>query len=128
MGELLVGLVGLGFIAGAFMQAKSAATAAFMRDVERGAPAAVDPIGRLGHAARAVVFAVIGWSLVRSAWLDSEAQVKGLGDALMSLRDNGTLYTVVAVGLLLFGVFSLLVARYRIVPDVHARHLRPNLR
>jgi len=127
LGDLLIGIVGLGFFVGAFMQAKSAATAGFMRHVGRGAPAAVEPIGRLGHAARAVVFAVIGWSLVRSAWLDNGAEVKGLGDALMSLRDNGTLYTVVAIGLLLFGLFSLVVARYQIVPDVHARDLRPSL-
>jgi hypothetical protein len=110
------------------MQAKSAVTAGFMSHVGPGAPAAVEPIGRLGHAARAVVFLIIGWSLVRSAWLDSEAEVKGLGDALMSLSGSGTLYTAVAVGLLLFGMFSLVVARWRIIPDVHSSDLRPSLR
>ena len=126
LGDWLVGLVGVGFVVGAFMQAKGAVTAAFMKHVGRGAPAAVEPIGRLGHAARAVVFAIIGWSLVRSAWLESEAEVKGLGDAIISLRDNSTLYTVVAVGLLLFGVFSLVVARYLIIPDVHRGDLKPS--
>ena len=127
LGELLIGVVGLGFLVGAFMQAKGAVTATFMNHVGRGAPAAVEPIGRIGHAARAVVFAIIGWSLVRSAWLESEAEVKGLGDALMTLRENGTLYTVVAIGLLLFGIFSLVVARYLIVPDVHRGDLKPSL-
>ena len=127
LGDLLIGLVGLGFLVGAFMQAKNAVTAGFMSHVGGGAPAAIEPIGRLGHAARTVVFVVIGWSLVRSAWLDSEAEVKGLGDAIVSLSGNGTLYTVVAVGLLLFGVFSLVVARYRIIPDVHRRDWKPSL-
>jgi hypothetical protein len=128
LGELVIGVVGLGFLVGAFMQAKSAVTAAFMKHVGGGAPSAVEPIGRLGYAARAAVFAIIGWSLVRSAWLDSEAEVKGLGDALLSLRDSGALYTAVAIGLLLFGMLSLVVARWRIIPDVHSSDLRPSLR
>ena len=127
LGEFVIGIVGGGFLVGALMQAKSAVTATFMHHVGGGAPAVVEPIGRLGHAARAGVFAIIGWSLVQSAWLDSEAQVMGLGDALMSLRDNGALYTVVAIGLLLFGLFSLVVARYLIIPDVHAADLKPRL-
>ena len=127
LGAFVIGTVGVGFLVGALLQAKSAVTASFMRHVGRGAPTAVEPIGRLGHAARAVVFAIIGWSLVQSAWLESETKVKGLGDALMSLSGQGALYTVVAIGLLLFGLFSLVVARYRIVPDVHAADLKPRL-
>ena len=127
LGDVLVGLVGVGFLVGAAMQAKSAATAGFMSHVSARAPDIIRPIGQVGHAARAIVFAVIGWSLMRSAWFDSEAQVKGLGDAVLSLRDNGTLYTIVAAGLLLFGLFGLIVARYRIVPDVHASDLRPKV-
>lgn len=127
LGDLLIGIVGLGFLVGAFMQAKSAVTAHFMIHISSRAPAAVKPIGRLGHAARAIVFAVIGWSLVRSAWLDSEAQVKGLGDAILSLRDNGTLYTIVAVGLLAFGLFSLVISRFGVIPNVRAGDLKPSL-
>ena len=127
MGSLLIGLIGVGFVVGAVMQAKSAATAGFMRHVSGRAPAAVRPIGRLGHGARAMVFAIIGWSLVRAGWVESEAQAKGLGAAILSLRDNDTLYSIVAAGLLLFGVFSLIVARYRIIPRVHAADLKPGL-
>ena len=127
LGEFVIGIVGVGFLVGALMQAKSAITATFMHHVGRGAPAAMEPIGRLGHGARAVVFAIVGWSLVQSAWLESEGPVKGLGDALMSLSDTGALYTVVAIGLLLFGLFSLVVARYVIIPDVHMADLKPRL-
>jgi hypothetical protein len=74
------------------------------------------------------VFAIIAWSLVRSAWFADTAQVKTLGEAVQSLADNGTVYTLVAIGLLLFGVFSLAIARYRIVPDIDRSTLKPALR
>jgi hypothetical protein len=127
MGWMLLGLIGLGFLIGAAMQAKAAYTANFMKFVGGGAPRYVRPIGRAGHAARAVVFAVVGFSLVKAGWLARSSEVKGLGDALVSLSDDGILYTLVALGLILFGIFSLVVARYRIIPDIARSDLRPKL-
>jgi hypothetical protein len=127
LGEIVIGVIGIGFLIGAFMQAKAALTGSFMHRVSPRAPDAIEPIGRGGFAARAVVFAIIGWSLVQAAWLDSEAEVKGLGDALATLRESGTLYTLVAIGLMLFGVFSMVVSRYRIIPDIGAGDLKPSL-
>ena len=123
MGSILLALVGLGFLAGAATQAKKAWDASFMRYVSASAPGYVQPIGRAGHAARAVVFLLIGWSLLRSAWSDTATQVKGLGEALVALSNTGLLYTLVAIGLLLFGLFSLLTAPYRIIPDIESGHL-----
>lgn len=127
LGSVLLGVIGVGFIVAAIMHAKSAFTKGFMRHISSNAPEFVEYLGRFGLFARSLVFLIIGWSLVRSAWLDSSAQVKTLGDAVTSLADNGTLYTFVAVGLLVFGIFSLFVARYRIVPDIDRRDLRPTL-
>lgn len=121
-GSLLLGLVGLGFLAAAVMQAKSAATGGFMKAVAGNAPSFVKPLGHAGHAARAIVFAIIGWSVMQSAWFASSTQVKTLGEAVSSLADNGTIYTLVAIGLLLFGLFSLVTARYRVVPDLDRRN------
>jgi len=70
---------------------------------------------------------LIGWSMIRSAWLERESQVRTLGDSVNALANSGWLYTVVAFGLLVFGVFSLFVARYRIVPDIQRSDLRPTL-
>jgi hypothetical protein len=128
MGAFILGLIGLGFAAAALFQVRSALTAHFMRTVGAGAPAAICWIGRIGHAARAIVFLVIGWSLVKSGWLDSGSEAKGLGGALLSLSQEGALYTVVAIGLLAFGVFSLIVARFRIIPDVDRSDLKPSVR
>jgi hypothetical protein len=126
-GSLLLGLIGLGFFAAAALQAKSAWTGSFMKRVAGNAPSFAKPLGHAGHAARAVVFAIIGWSLVQSAWLSDTAEVKTLGEAVSSLADKGTIYTLVAIGLLLFGLFSLAIARYRIVPDIDGADLRPSL-
>lgn len=128
LGGLLIGLIGIGFLVGGFMQAKEALTAAFMRRISARAPTGIEAVGRVGHAARAVVFAIIGWSLVQSAWLSQSSEVKGLGEAILSLRGMGLLYTLVAFGLLLFGLFSLVVARYRIIPDFGPEGLKPKFR
>lgn len=127
LGPAVLGLIGLGFIVGAAMQAKSAWDAGFMKRVGGGAPPYIEPIGRAGHAARAVVFLLIGWSLVRGAWLSQASEIKGLGEALVALSGTGLLYTLVAAGLILFGLFSMIVARYRIIPDIGRGDLKPRL-
>ena len=127
IGPFVLGLVGVGFLIGAAMQAKNAWTAGFMKCVGGGAPGYVKPIGRAGHAARAVVFLLIGWSLMRGAWFSQSNEVKGLGDAVVALSDTGILYSLVAVGLIMFGLFSMIVARYRIIPDVGHGNLRPHV-
>ena len=127
LGSVVIGVLGIGFIVGAFMQAKKAATASFMKRISSSAPAGIKTVGQAGHAARAIVFLVIGWSMVKGAWLSSESQVKGLGEAILSLRDMGLVYSLVALGLVLFGLFTLATARYRIIPDIQAHDLKPKL-
>ncbi len=127
LGELAVGLVGLGFLLGAALQAKNAITAGFLKHIAADAPAVIEPLGRIGHTARFAVFAIIGWSLAQAAWLDNEAAVKGLGEAILSMRDLGSsLYTISAAGLLCFGLFSLIVSRFRIIPELHTSDLKRN--
>lgn len=127
LGPVVLGLVGLGLLIAAALQARNAVTGDFMKHISGAAPKGVEAVGRAGHAARAVVFAVIGWSVMKGAWFASEGQVKGLGEALISLRDNGPVYTLVAIGLLMFGAFSLVTARYRIIPDFDASQVKPSL-
>lgn len=127
LGSLVLGLIGLGFLAAAAMQAKSAATGSFMMHVSGNAPSFAKPLGHAGHAARAVVFAIVGWSLMQSAWFSSSVRIKTLGEAVSSLAGNGTIYMLVAIGLLLFGLFSLVIARYRVVPDLDRSDFRPAL-
>jgi hypothetical protein len=125
-GWIVLGLVGLGFLLAAAAQAEKAATGSFMRRIATDAPNFIEYLGRGGYAARTAVFLVVAWSLVQSAWFGTE-RVKTLGEAIGSLAAHETVYTLVAAGLLLFGLFSLLMARYRIVPELHRKDLRASL-
>ncbi|WP_369174853.1 DUF1206 domain-containing protein [Streptomyces sp. R28] len=76
----------------------------------------VDVTGVAGGAARGLVFAVAGVFAVRAA-IDYEAdQAKGLDDTLRTFADTPLgpwLLVCVAAGLVLFGVFSFAMARWR---------------
>jgi len=68
-------------------------------------------LGRIGFAARGVVFLLIGWLLLRAAQLHNSGAAGGIDDALGSLPRPVQLG--VAAGVLLFGLFSLTEALYR---------------
>jgi hypothetical protein len=73
-----------------------------------------------GHAARGIIFLSAAW-LVFNATRHHQAEEAGaLGDALTSLPDS--LRAAVAAGLCLFGIYSLIEARYRNLPDPHVKH------
>lgn len=116
LGWVLIVLVGFGFLAAAAAQAKKAWTAGFMRLLTRDAPHWSKTVGRIGHAARAAVFAAISWTLIDLGWSGRSGEV-GFQDALEAYAGRGWLFAVVAAGLLMFGVFSLVTARYRDVCD-----------
>jgi hypothetical protein len=116
-GEILLGLIGLGFLAAAAEQAHKAWSGKFMRELQSDTPRAAKYLGHAGYAARAVVFAVIGWNIASSALAGHAREVGGIGLALEKLRENQTVFTFVAVGLLLFGLFSLIMARFAKIRD-----------
>lgn len=122
LGWVLIGLAGIAFVIAALFQAFGAATGHFMKRIASDAPRATEALGRIGLAARAVVFGLVGWSLLRSAWLVRHAEVRDLGGVLEQLRTQQTIHLLVAAGLLVFGLFSLICARYRVVPAVDVVH------
>ena len=113
LGHILLAIVGIGFLAAAINQAVKAYTANFMALLDADAPAVAKHVGRAGYAARAVVFAVLGWQIASAALSGNTAAVGGIEQVLDSLRSTSWLYLAVAFGLLLFGLFSLVMARYR---------------
>ncbi|WP_370176978.1 DUF1206 domain-containing protein [Alteriqipengyuania sp.] len=128
-GGLLLGLLGLAFFAAAAAQAKKGITGEFMNRISSAAPDPTRWLGGAGYLARAVVFGVIGVSLLNAGWFGGGSdQVKTIGDAVASLADDGIWFTLVAIGLLLFGLFSLVLARYRIIPDLGAEGKVPKFR
>lgn len=72
--------------------------------------------GRLGLAARGVVFGVIGSFLIRAALQYDSSEARGLGGALASLREQvfgRWLLGLVAIGLAAYGMLELIKARFR---------------
>ncbi|WP_431469244.1 DUF1206 domain-containing protein [Sphingosinithalassobacter sp. LHW66-3] len=111
-GTAVLVLVGIGFLLGGVNQGVKAATGKFMRLLDADAPGWTEWIGRIGYAARAAVFVALGWQILQSAFGGDTGDLS-FEAALQSMREIGWLYTAVAVGLLVFGIFSLVMARYR---------------
>jgi len=78
-----------------------------------------EPMGRLGYGARGAAFAVMGVMLVQAGLRANAAEAAGLAEALQALErapwGDGLLIGV-ALGLLSFGAFALMEARYRQIP------------
>ncbi|OYX66535.1 MAG: hypothetical protein B7Y88_01435 [Sphingomonadales bacterium 32-64-17] len=128
-GPGLLGLLGVAFGVTALFQLKKAISGEFMHRISSGAPSATRWLGGLGYGARAVVYGVIGWSLVQVGFLSAGTeQVKTLGNAVASLAGEGAVFTITAVGLLMFGLFSLVLARYRIIPQLDLDREVPKFR
>jgi hypothetical protein len=75
--------------------------------------------GRLGIAARGIVFGIVGVFFIRAALQYDPREARGLGGALQTLSQQPLgpwLLGAVALGLVAFGLFMLSVARYRRIP------------
>lgn len=128
-GGAILGLLGVAFFAAAIFQVKKGVTGEFMYRISGRAPDATRWLGGAGYIARGVVYTVIGWSLFKAGFMSSGAgQVKTLGDAVASLAGEGFVFTLTAIGLMLFGLFSLVLARYRIIPELDSSAGVPKFR
>jgi hypothetical protein len=77
---------------------------------------AVTVLGVIGTVARGAVFALAGIFVIQAAWDFQPKKAAGLDGALRSLRDTRAgpwLLGVVAVGLVVFGLYGLAEARWR---------------
>lgn len=76
-------------------------------------------LSRFGIAARGLVFLAIGWLLGKAAAAHDASKAGGIADALQSLAQLGRWpYAAIGVGLIAYGVYELMNARYRRVEAV----------
>ncbi|MEI5523051.1 DUF1206 domain-containing protein [Streptomyces brasiliscabiei] len=120
-GQWLVGAAGLGVIAAGGWIGVRAAMRSYHKhlrlgEMSRRTRRAVDVTGVVGGIARGLVFATAGVFAVRAAIRYEPDEAKGLDDTLRSFADapaGPALLAAVAAGLVLFGLFSFAMARWR---------------
>jgi uncharacterized membrane protein YidH (DUF202 family) len=120
-GRFLVILAGAAVVAGGLSQIHRAWTKKFQKRLKTGEMSPEERrlaihTGQLGFASRGVAFLITGWFLVQAALRYDPSEARGLGGALETLarQPHGPwLLGIVALGLIAYGAFSFLEARYR---------------
>jgi len=120
-GPLLVGIAGVALVAISLYQAYDAACGGFADDSKLGEMSppvrrAFMVLGRVGLVARALVFALVGYFVVKAAIDFDPREAVSLDGALARVHHQPFgpwLLGLAAAGLLVFAMFSLLEARYR---------------
>jgi hypothetical protein len=120
-GRWIVAAVGAGFLAAGLYNAYRSVTGKFRKHLRehmlgKAARGWTIVVGVLGHAARAVVFTLVGIFLVRAAWQYDSQEAIGLDGALRKVAQapyGGFLLGFVAAGLLAYALFCFVQARCR---------------
>jgi uncharacterized protein DUF1206 len=122
-GRMIVILAGVAFISYAAYQLYKAATGRFMKRLDLSASSAririwVERFGKLGIAARAIVFGMIGVLIARAGLSYDPKQAGGIAQSLNAIAHGPKghlLFSVVAIGLVAFGLLEIATARYRVM-------------
>ena len=120
-GPWLVAVAGVALLGVAGYQAHKGIKRKFLEDskteqMSAGVRRAFTALGVFGHLARAVVFLLIGYGLIRAATDFNPQQAVGVDGALAKLAHasyGSWLLGLVAVGLIGFALYSIADARYR---------------
>ncbi len=120
-GRFMVAAVGVGIIAVGLILLGYAVSRKFETPLDTGAmsPAmrrVAAVLGVAGQSARGLVFGIVGGFVLSAALADDASRSKGLDASLRTLaaqRFGTIVLSVVALGFLAFGLYSLLDARYR---------------
>lgn len=115
-GSILLAAVGAALIGAGLWQLMKAVRGDFLKHLGGAARRPwVIWLGRAGYAARGIVFLISGWHVLQAGLSANASEAWGLAEALGSF--SGGLLSALALGLLLFGFFSFVEARYRRIND-----------
>ena len=115
-GTLLLYLIGALVIVAGLGNLLEAYKANFRRMLDQRAPNWTHWTGRAGYAARGFVFLLVGWQVLGIAAGSSQGQ-PGTESALSDISGREWLFAAVALGLAMFGLFSLIMARFARIRD-----------
>jgi hypothetical protein len=121
LGRWIVGAVGLAVLGAGAFNVWRAVSRRFrkklkLRELSALENRAFTAVGVVGHLARGAVFGLIGFFLARAAWQYDPKEAIGLDGALAKVlqQDSGdTLLGIVAAGLVAYGLYCYVEARYR---------------
>lgn len=126
-GRYLAGAIGIGFVGGGCVTIAKGILRKYERylDEEARGRKSLTVACVYGLASRGVLFVIVGCFLLYAAISVAPQHAGSMVDALNWIRGlpfGGMLYSVVAFGLVSFGVYNLIEAKYRIVraPNVRA--------
>jgi Domain of Unknown Function (DUF1206) len=120
-GQWLVAIIGLAIVIVGLTLVAEGIRRTFMkylrtREMSPGTRKVVEKLGMIGTTARGVVFSIVGALIVDAAVTFDPKKSGGLDKALLTLRHQAFgefLLLVVALGVLIFGVYGLCEARWR---------------
>jgi len=122
-GAIAIGIAAAVLAGAGAVQIWKAGSCSFLHHLDQAAHHdAAKWLGRIGYAARGIIFLTVAYLLARAALDHRAAEAGGLDKALDTLR--GPLQVPVAAGLLLFGVYSLIEARYRSIHKPPTDHVK----
>ncbi len=121
LGRWIVAAIGLGILGAGAFNLWRAVSRKFLENLKLRKMSDLEErvfttLGVVGHLARGVVFGLIGFFLVRAAWQYDPKEAVGIDGALAEVlqQDYGdTLLGIVAAGLIAFGLYCWVEARYR---------------
>lgn len=115
-GAIVLSLISIGLLAAGVGQLWFAKTCRFLVPLDdRAVSPLVRWLGRIGYAARGIIFVVIGLFALGAAIDARSTEVGGMAQALDIF--DGPALIAIAAGLLLFGIFSIVEALYRHIPE-----------
>jgi hypothetical protein len=120
-GPFVIGALGVFIIAAGLHQIYKAWTAKFLEEMKTQEMSPTESkaariVGRVGLAARGVVFPIIGVFLLQAAITANPSEARGAGveGALEKIAEAGVIWlALVAAGLVAYGVYQIFMAKYR---------------